>query len=155
MEIATLDFPLWETQKMLSFMYIPPSQSPRNEQDLFKRVTFLLWIDKPNLLINKVYFLLFYAVFNSDRMNTFNFPWSHFRHFLQLMQFYEVKFTPWKSTGRNTVAYFQYNSKLIKYRWQYIIYNEQINYRLHFLSRFPDFFLSLWSKVFTANLCRR
>ena len=37
------------------------------------------------MLINKLYFLLLYAVFNDDRMNTFNFPWSHFRHFLQLM----------------------------------------------------------------------
>ena len=33
MEIETLGFPLWETQKMLSFVRMPPSQSPRNEQD--------------------------------------------------------------------------------------------------------------------------
>ena len=54
-------------------------------ESLFKIVTFLLCIDQPDMLINKLCFLLFYAVCDKDRMNTFNFPWSHFRHFLQLM----------------------------------------------------------------------
>ena len=68
--------------------------------------------------------------------------------FCSSWQLFEVKFTPWKSTGRNTVAYFQYTSKLIKYRWQYIIYNEQINYRLQFLSRFSESFRLFEAKFF-------
>ena len=89
MEIATLDFPPRRNAEDV-VVYVHATESIATQrtglmESLFKRVTFLLCIDQPNMLINKLRFLLFYAVFNNDRMNTFNFPRSHFRHFLQLM----------------------------------------------------------------------
>ena len=100
-------------------------------ESLFKRVTFLLWIDQPNMLINKLCFLLFYAVFMIEWIPSTSHE-AISDTFCSSWQLFEVKFTPWKSTGRNAVVYFQYTF----FSWGF-----QISFRLFKAKFLPQIYV--------------
>ena len=73
-------------------------------ESLNKSVKFLLWVDKKNICIKKLGFFLFYASTMIEWI-PLNSPEAVSDIFCCSWQLFEVQFTPWNSTGRNTVVF--------------------------------------------------